>query len=276
MREFWRIFSKSKAGVIGLAIVVFWVIVALFAPLISPYDPLDIEFQRRYEAPSWEHPMGCDHLGRDLLSRIIYGSRNSLIIGIGVAGIVAFIGSILGSVSGFYGGLVDSIVTRSVDIVWCIPTFFFILTIMTIFGSGLWQIIFVMSATLWPPIARLVRAETLSVREKPFVEAAKMSGMSNFRIIFSEIFPNTVSPVIVSATLQVGSAILYESALSFLGLGDPTMISWGWLVHDALRALRIAWWVALFPGLAISLLVIGINVFGDGLNDALNPRLRER
>lgn len=276
MREFWRIFSKSKGGVIGLAIVFFWVIVALFAPLISPYDPLDIEFPSRYNAPSWEHPMGCDHLGRDLLSRIVYGSRNSLIIGLGVAGIVALIGSTLGSVSGFYGGLIDSIVMRSVDIVWCMPTFFFILTIMTIFGSGLWQIIFVMGATLWPPITKLIRAETLSVREKPFVDAAKLSGMSNFRIIFSEILPNTIYPVIVSATLQVGSAILYESALSFLGVGDPTMVSWGWLIHDALSALRIAWWVALFPGLAISLLVIGINLFGDGLNDALNPRLRER
>lgn len=277
--EFWRRFRKNRAGVLGLCVVAFFTVIGLLAPVISPHDPYKINLYEAgliYAPPSNQYPLGTDQFGRDVLSRMLWGSRISLFIGFVSAGIAVVIGSALGSLAGYYGGRVDEILMRIVDIFLTIPTFFLILLIVAVFGASIWNVMIVIGLTIWPGTARLVRAEFLSFKQEPFVEAATVAGAGDFHIMFREILPNAIFPAIVNASMQVGSAIMTESSLSFLGLGDPNQVSWGWMLNDAMRSFRRAVWLTVFPGIAITLSVIAFNLIGDALNDALNPHLKER
>jgi peptide/nickel transport system permease protein len=277
--EFWRRYRKNRAAVLGLSMVVAFGSMAILAPIISPHNPFEMhlqDFTRIFLPPDNLHLMGTDQYGRDVFSRIIWGARVSLMVGLVAAAISAAVGMTLGAISGYYGGRVDNAIMRFVDMFLTIPTFFLILTIVAIFGGSLTNVMLVIGLTIWPSTARLMRAEFLSFREKEFVQAARSIGAGDRHIMFREIAPNAIFPAIVNASLQVGSAILTESALSFLGLGDPNNVSWGFMLNDALSSFLRAWWMALFPGLMITLVVISFNLIGDGMNDALNPYLKER
>ncbi|MBU1871982.1 MAG: ABC transporter permease, partial [Candidatus Omnitrophica bacterium] len=239
---------------------------AIFAGTLAPYDPAEIDSASLLIAPSWQHLMGTDTLGRDLFTRIIYGARISLSIGIIAVGIATFIGVILGSVSGFYGKWVDSLIMRFVDIMLCFPTFFLILAVVAIVGPSIFNIMLIIGLTSWMGTARLIRAEILSLKEREFIEAAKVIGASNLRIILRHLIPNAIAPVLVSTILRIASAILIESALSFLGLGvQPPIPSWGNILIEAKSTLGIAWWLTLYPGLFILITILGFNLIGEGL-----------
>jgi peptide/nickel transport system permease protein len=274
MKIFWQRYKRNKLAVAGGIIVLALFFIAVLAPFISPYNPNEIDRRYILEPPSIRHPLGTDDLGRDILSRMIYGSRISLAVGFVAVGIATIIGMILGAVSGYYGGWTDRIIMRFIDIMLSIPTFFLILAVIAFVGPGIWNIMIVIGFTSWMGVARLVRAEFLSLKEREFVLAAKALGASNMRIIFRHIMVNSMAPVFVSAVLGVASAILVESALSFLGLGvQPPIPSWGNILTLGKDNIEIAWWLSVFPGLAILVTVLGYNLVGEGLRDTLDPRL---
>lgn len=260
---------------VGAGLVIIFLLQAVLAPVIAPYDPFKYLF-RTYLPPSWEHPFGTDNVGRDVLSRVIHGSIVSLTVGFLAAIISALVGLGVGAISGYFGGKIDELLMRGTEILQMIPRFFLLLITVAVFGSGAINIILIIGLLSWPGTARLVRGEFLALKEMPFIEAARSLGFNSFKIIFSEILPNALPPAIVASTLQVGDAILMEAALSFLGLGDPGAISWGQLLGRAQRNIWRSWHIAIFSGAAIFLTVLGINLIGDGLIDALNPRLKER
>lgn len=274
--EFWRRYKKSRAALLGMAIIITFIAIAFSAPLISPYDPWHIDFSQKFQEPGSMHLMGTDQFGRDILSRVIYGSRVCLMIGFVAAAISALIGILMGATSGYFGGKVDDILMRFTEMFLVIPRFFLILLIVALFGGSIWNVMIVIGITSWPGTARLVRASFLSLKEREFVEAARLVGSKDSRIIFKHILPNALSPVIVNSSLRVAGAILSEAGLSFLGLGDLTHITWGQMLNRSQLFMRIAWWMAVFPGLMIFLTVLSLNLIGDGLNDALNPRLKEK
>jgi peptide/nickel transport system permease protein len=272
----WRRFKRNKLAVGGAAVVVALAVVALAAPLIAPYDPTDIDIANVLSPPSARHPFGTDDLGRDVLSRMIYGSRISLSVGFVAVGIALTIGLTMGSVAGYYGGKIDPTLMRFVDVMLTFPTFFLMLAVIAILEPGIWTIMVVIGLTSWMGVARLVRAEFLTLKQRDFVLAAKASGAGNLRIIFRHILPNALSPVFVAATLGVAGAILVEAALSFLGLGvQPPRPSWGNILSTGKDYIEVAWWLSLYPGLAILVTVLGYNLLGEGLRDALDPRLWE-
>lgn len=274
--NFWKIFSRNRLAVFGLVLVIIFFIIAIFAPVISPYDPNDINSKHILEPPSREHLLGTDDLGRDVFSRMVYGSRISLEVGFVAVGIATFIGMILGALAGYYGRWTDRIIMRFVDIMLSIPTFFLILAVIAFIEPSIWNIMIVIGLTSWMGVARLVRAEFLSLKEREFVLAARSLGAGDMRIIFSHIMPNSTSPVFVSAVLGVAAAILVESALSFLGIGvQPPTPSWGNILALGKDNIEIAWWLSVFPGIAILLTVLSYNLVGEGLRDALDPRLRQ-
>jgi peptide/nickel transport system permease protein len=249
-------------------------VVAIFAPLIAPYDPSKIDIKNILVGPSMQHLFGTDDLGRDVLSRMIWGARVSLEVGFVAIGIATLIGILLGAASGFYGGYVDSAIMRAVDIMLSIPTIFLVLAVIAILEPSI--IMIVIGLTSWMEPARLVRAEFISIKEREFVTAARALGASDGRIIFRHILPNGLSPILVSATMGIGGAVLVESALSFLGLGvQPPTPSWGSLLSSGKDNIEIAWWLSAFPGLAILVTVLGYNLLGEGIRDALDPRQRE-
>lgn len=259
----------------GLLVLAVFVI-AVFAPLIAPYDPSKIDVKNILVGPSSQHLFGTDDLGRDVLSRMIWGSRVSLEVGFVAIGIATIIGILLGAISGFYGGYIDSAIMRAVDIMLSIPTIFLILAVVAILEPSIFNIMVVIGLTSWTEPARLVRAEFISIKEREFVTAARALGASDSRIIFRHILPNGLSPILVSATMGIGGAILIESALSFLGLGvQPPTPSWGSLLSSGKDNIEIAWWLSAFPGLAILITVLGYNLLGEGIRDALDPRQRE-
>ncbi len=271
---FWQRFKRNKLAVAGGFIVLLLFAVAVFAPLISPYNPSDIDRKHILEPPSIQHLLGTDDLGRDVLSRMLHGSQISLAVGFIAVGIATVIGMILGALSGYYGGWTDRIIMRFIDIMLSIPTFFLILAVIAFIGPSIWNIMTVIGLTSWMGIARLVRAEFLSLKEREFVLAARALGASNMRIIFNHIIVNIMAPVFVSAVLGVAAAILVESALSFLGIGvQPPTPSWGNILTLGKDNIEIAWWLSVFPGLAILVTVLGYNLVGEGLRDALDPRL---
>jgi peptide/nickel transport system permease protein len=244
------------------------------APLISPYNPDNIDRGHVLEPPGMNHLMGTDDLGRDVLSRMIWGSRISLAVGFVAIGIATIIGTIIGALSGYYGGWIDRIIMRFIDIMLSIPTFFLILAVIAFIGPSIWNIMIVIGLTAWMGVARLVRAEFLSLKEREFVLAARAIGASDFRIIYKHILINSMSPVLVSAVLGIAGAILVESALSFLGIGvQPPTPSWGNILTLGKDNIEIAWWLSLYPGLAILITVLSYNLFGEGLRDAIDPRL---
>ncbi len=267
-------FSKNRLSVIGMAVVLCLMTVSLLAPFIAPYDPTTIDVYNVLSSPSRTHFLGTDELGRDLFSRIIWGSRVSLKVGIVAVGIAIVIGIIIGSVSGFYGGKVDAVLMRFVDIMLAFPTFFLILAVIAILEPSIFTIMAVIGVTSWMEVARLVRAEFLTLKERDFVDAARAIGVSNKRLIFRHILPNALSPVLVSATFGVAGAILVESGLSFLGLGvQPPDPSWGNILTSGKDNIEVAWWLSVYPGLAILITVLSYNLVGEGLRDALDPRL---
>ena len=272
---FWPRLRRNRLALSGGGIVLALFIISLLAPVISPYDPSAINAWKVLSAPSLQHWFGTDELGRDVLSRVLYGSRVSLKVGFVAVGIAVSIGTVVGLVSGYFSGLVDATLMRAVDIMLCFPAFFLILAIITFLEPSIWYIMMVIGLTGWMGVARLVRAETLSIREMDYILAARCIGCSNTRIIFRHILPNAVSPVLVSATLGIAGAILTESALSFLGIGvQPPTPSWGNILTSGKDYIEFAWWLSLFPGLSILVTVLAYNLLGEGIRDALDPRVK--
>ena len=269
----------NKRIIVGIIILSVLVLSAIFAPFITRYNPvkMNLSEEGRLQKPSFEHYFGTDNLGRDIFSRMVYGSRISLSVGLIAVFLSVLIGVFLGSISGYYGGKVDAIIMRFVELMYCFPTFFLIMMIITFVGPNIGNVMIVIGLTSWPGLCRLVRAEFLSLRERDFVYSAKIQGVSNKRIIFRHILPNAMGPVYVSATLSVGGAILIESALSFLGLGVqvPTP-SWGNILTNGKYYIDYAWWMTFFPGMAILITVLSINLIGEGLREKLDPKLKER
>jgi peptide/nickel transport system permease protein len=273
-RLFWKRFSRNKLALAGGIIVAFLLFVAILAPLVSPYDPNDIDRKHILEPPGIQHPLGTDDLGRDVLSRMIWGSQISLSVGFVAVGISVVMGMIFGSLSGYYGGWMDRIIMRFIDIMLSVPTFFLILAVIAFIGSSIWNIMIIIGITSWMGVARLVRAEFLSLKEREYVLAARAVGASNMRIIFRHIMVNSLAPVLVSAVLGIAGAVLVESSLSFLGIGvQPPTPSWGNILTLGKDNMETAWWLSVFPGLAILITVLGYNLLGEGVRDALDPRL---
>ncbi len=270
------IFRKNKLALFGAIIVGVMTLISILAPWISPCDPNKIDLEKSLVGPSREHILGTDSLGRDLLSRMFYGGRISLSVGFVAVGIAVVLGILFGSIAGYYGGWLDSIITRFIDIMLCLPTFILILSVVAFLKSSIFNIMVIIGLTSWMGVARLIRAEILSLKEREFIEAARAIGASDLRIIARHLIPNGISPVLVSATLGVAGAILLESALSFLGLGvQPPTPSWGNILTEAKSTLGIAWWITVFPGLAILITVLGYNLLGEGLREYFNPHKRE-
>jgi peptide/nickel transport system permease protein len=273
----WRYFRKRQMAVGGLATILVIFLIAAFASFLTPYDPGRTDVSLKLKAPSSQNYLGTDQLGRDVFSRMVYGSRISLSVGFVAVGISIVIGILVGAVAGFYGGWVDALLMRFVDTMLCFPSFFLILTVVALLGPSILNIMVVIGITSWMGTSRLVRAEFLSLRERDFVQAAKSLGVKDRRIILSHILPNALAPVFVSATLKVASAILVEAGLSFLGFGvQPPRPSWGNILTEGRTYIFDAWWLTVFPGLAILVTVLAFNLVGDGLRDALDPRLRGR
>jgi len=274
LRVIGKRFSKNRLSIIGAIVVLFLITVSLLAPFIAPYDPTTIDVYNVLSPPDKVHLLGTDELGRDLLSRIIWGSRVSLKVGFVAVGIAIMIGIIIGAIAGFYGGKVDAILMRFVDIMLAFPTFFLILAVISILEPSIFTIMAVIGVTSWMDVARLVRAEFLTLKERDFVDAARAMGVSNARLISRHILPNALSPVFVAATFGVAGAILIESGLSFLGLGvQPPDPSWGNILTSGKDNIEVAWWLSLYPGLAILITVLSYNLVGESLRDALDPRL---
>ncbi|HKZ45906.1 MAG TPA: oligopeptide ABC transporter permease [Thermodesulfobacteriota bacterium] len=272
---FWHRFKKNRLAVFGGIIVLLLFTIAVFAPFVAPYNPNAINVKHVLEAPSFSHPFGTDDLGRDIFSRVVYGSRISLAVGFVAVGIATIIGIIFGALSGYYGGWLDTIIMRFVDIMLSIPTFFLILAVIAMLEPSIWNIMIVIGITSWMGVARFVRAEFLSLKEREFVLSARALGASDFRIIFRHILPNAMSPVLVSAVLGIAGAVLVESALSFLGIGvQPPTASWGNILTIGKDNIEIAWWISVFPGLAIFVTVLAYNLLGEGIRDSIDPRLK--
>ena len=274
---FWRNFRRNKLAIAGGIIVITLFLVSIFAPFISSSDPGKIEVKEILMPPSSEHIFGTDELGRDVFSRVVYGSRISLKVGFVAVGIATVIGIIVGLISGYYGDLIDGVMMRFVDIMLCFPTFFLILAVIAILEPSIYNIMIVIGITGWMGVARLIRAEVLSLKGREFILASKSVGAGDFVIIIRHILPNAMAPVLVAATLGVAGAILTESALSFLGIGvQPPTPSWGNILTSGKDNIEIAWWLSVFPGLAILITVLGYNLLGEGIRDAIDPRLRGR
>lgn len=258
---------------IGFIIIASVLLLAIIAPLIAPYDPDAIDVKAILLSPSSQHLMGTDGLGRDVFSRMLYGARISLMVGFVAVGIATAIGIVLGAIAGFYRGWIDTVIMRLVDVMLSIPTFFLILAVIAFLTPSIWNIMIVIGLTSWMGVTRLVRAEFLSLRNREFVLAAQALGAKDVRLIFTHLLPNSLTPIIVSSILGIASAVLVESGLSFLGLGvQAPQASWGNILTDGKEYIQFAWWLSLFPGLAILITVLGYNLLGDGLRDAYNPR----
>ncbi|MCX5812633.1 MAG: ABC transporter permease [Proteobacteria bacterium] len=271
--ELLRRMCRHNLALVGLIILIPMFLCALFAPFISVHNPFEPDLKHVLASPSISHPFGTDTLGRDVFARVVYGSRISLIVGFVSVGIAVLIGITIGAISGYYGGIMDETIMRFVDLMMCFPTFFLILAVIALLEPSIWNIMIVIGLTGWMGIARLIRAEILSIKHKEFVLAAKALGLSEVRIIFRHVLPNAMSPIYVVATLGIGGAILTESALSFLGIGvQPPTPSWGNILTQAKDNIEVAWWLSLYPGLAIFLTVMGYNLLGEGLRDIFDPR----
>jgi len=277
VKNFWLSYKRNKMGVVGLIILVLLIFISFFAPILSPYDYMhSIDTSRRGKPPCINFPMGTDHLGRDVLSGVIEGTRTSLMIGLIVSLLSTIIGIIVGVFAGYYGGRIDHLISRFIEILLCIPSFFLIVVFISFFGGSLMNTVIVIASLSWPTTSRLVRAQFMTIKELSYIEAAKVGGAGDTRIIFRHILPNAIPPAVINMSFLAASAILIEASLSYIGLGDPNLVSWGMMLHYAASYIRTQWWQAFFPGLAIFVTVLAFNLVGDGLNDALNPRLRGR
>lgn len=276
----WRRFRRSRLAVIALVYVGFVALLALAAPMIAsssksliPFGPNDVDAANRLHPPYAQHRFGTDELGRDVLARMIHGARVSLTVGVLATAMALIVGSFLGAMAGYYGGAVDWLVSRLIEVVLCFPLLFLALAIVAFFGPSVWTIMIALGLTTWTSEARYVRGEFLRIREMEFAYAARASGARDARIIFRHLLPNALAPVLVSASFGVAYAILTESALSFLGLGVPLpTATWGSILASAKEFIEYAWWLVVFPGVAIFLTVAAFNIIGDRFRDALDPR----
>ncbi|WP_285409795.1 ABC transporter permease [Variovorax sp. efr-133-TYG-130] len=271
--KFWRRFSRNKGAVFGLIVLMLVALVTALGPFIAQNNPWDM-VGTPFAAPMAEQGLllGTDTMGRDILSGIVTGARVSLLIGVVSTVVSLLIGVSIGAVSGYFGGWIDATLMRFTELFQAIPSFALAIVLVAIFQPSVQSIVTAIAIVSWPPVARLVRSEFLTLRQRDFVAAAQLAGQSTPRIILTQILPNAASPIVVMASLMVATAILLESSLSFLGLGDPNQMSWGYMVGSARTVLRQAWWMAVFPGVAILLTVLALNLVGEGLNDGLNAR----
>jgi peptide/nickel transport system permease protein len=267
---------RDPSFVLGLLIVVGVLAAAVFAPRLAPYDPGAADLRSRLAEPyTAQHPLGADAIGRDILSRTIHGARVSLTVGVTSVALALLVGSLIGLVAGYFGGALDAVLMRLADIQLAFPFILLAITVIAVIGPGLWKVILVMALTQWVQYARVVRGQTLALREKEYVQAAGALGATHARVMFRHILLNALTPITVIATLGIANNILLEAGLTFLGLGvDPTIASWGGMLADGRNYIERAWWVATFPGLAITITVLGFNLLGDWLRDALDPRSR--
>jgi len=275
LMAFWRRFRRNRSAVLGLVILALVILMALAAPLLYPEDPFRLAGRPLTPPFSGDFLLGSDTLGRDVAAGIAHGAKTSLLIGLLATVVAVVIGVLMGGLAGYYGGWIDDLLMRVTEIFQTIPSFVFAILLVAILKPSIQSIVIAIAVVSWPAVARLVRGEFLSLRSREFVQACVGMGMHDGRIIFAQILPNCLSPIIVASSLMVATAILIESAMAFLGLGDPNVMSWGFLIGAGRTVLRSAWWVCAFPGIAILLTVLAINLVGEGLNDALNPRLRE-
>lgn len=271
--RFWRLFARSRSAVLGLVLLGFILLIAVTAPILYPGDPF-ASVGQPFQPPFGTHLFGTDQLGRDVAAGIAHGARTSILIALIATAISVLVGTTIGAFAGYFGGRLDNALMRLTEFFQTIPSFVFAIVLVAILQPSIRSIVIAVAAVTWPPVARLVRGEVLSMRNREFVQACICLGMRDARIIFREILPNVLSPIIVTGSLMIATAILIESALAFLGLGDPNVMSWGFMIGAGRTFLRTAWWLCAIPGIAILLTVLAINLVGEGLNDTLNPRLR--
>jgi peptide/nickel transport system permease protein len=272
----WRRFCRNKGAVFGLGVFVTIVLMALLADVISPHNPLEQNYARIMEGPSPDYWLGTDSFGRDLLSRIIYGSRIALIVGIVAVLLAMVVGVTLGLISGYYGGLIDTIIMRVMDGLFAFPILILAIALMAVMGFGVRNVILAVAVVSIAPFARVTRGDVLAIREEPYIEAARLSGISNTAIIFRHVLPNVMAPIIVQGALRVSAAIITEAGLSFLGLGpQPPTPVWGSMIAEGRNFIIMAPHISTFPGIALMVTVVGLNLFGDGLRDTLDPKLRQ-
>jgi oligopeptide transport system permease protein len=269
----YRRLVQNKAAMIGGMILVFFILCAIFAPLIAPYSYSYQDLDLGASKPSWDHLLGTDVMGRDLLSRILYGARISLMVGFVATGVALVIGVSWGIIAGYFGGRVDSIMMRIVDVLYGLPFIIFIILLMVIFGRNLWLLFGAIGAVEWLTMARIVRGQVIGLKNQEFVLAAKAMGVSNMAMFKKHLFPNILGPIAVYATLTIPQVMLLESFLSFLGLGiQPPMSSWGTLIKDGVESMEEYSWLLIYPGLTFTITLFALNFFGDGLRDALDPK----
>jgi len=273
---FWKLFARNRGAVVGLIILLLITFMAATASLFFPEDPFSLAGQPMSPPGENGYLLGSDSLGRDVAAGIAHGAKTSLLIGLLATLVAVFVGIVMGALAGYYGGVIDNLLMRTTEMFQTIPSFIFAILLVAIMKPSIESIVIAIAVVSWPAVARLVRGEFLSLRNREFVQACHTLGMADIRIMLGEILPNCLSPVIVIGSLMVATAILIESGLAFLGLGDPNSMSWGFQIGAGRTLLRSAWWVCTFPGIAILLTVLAINLVGEGINDALNPRLRER
>jgi peptide/nickel transport system permease protein len=274
--EVWKRLLKNKTALFGMGIVVVLIILAILAPYIAPYNPTEVDILNRFKAPSTGHWLGTDELGRDILSRIIYGAQISLQVGIISVSIALVFGTLLGTLAGYYGGIIDTLIMRFMDIMLAFPSILLAIAIMAILGAQLSNAMVAIGIVNLPRFARIVRSSVITVKEEEYVEAGKALGAKDSRILTKYVLPNCMAPVIVQTTLSIATAILEAAGLSFLGLGaQPPTPEWGAMLSDGRSALQMAPWVVAFPGIAIVITVLGFNLFGDGLRDALDPKMKD-
>ena len=273
---FWALFARNRGAVAGLCILVLITLMAATAHFFYPEDPFSLAGQSMSPPGENGFLLGSDSLGRDVAAGIAHGAKTSLLIGLLATLVAVFVGVVMGALAGYYGGFIDNLLMRLTEMFQTIPSFIFAILLVAIMKPSIESIVIAIAVVSWPAVARLVRGEFLSMRNREFVQACHTLGMSDIRIMLREILPNCLSPVIVIGSLMVATAILIESGLAFLGLGDPNIMSWGFQIGAGRTLLRSAWWVCTFPGIAILVTVLAINLVGEGINDALNPRLRER
>lgn len=277
LSEALRIFFHSPAGIAGFVLLLIIAITVIFGPTLYPVDPFDIVWMP-FAAPFEEGAplLGTDQLGRDLLAGIIAGARATVAVGLAAATLTCVVGGIIGALAGYYGGLIDAVLARITEFFQVLPPLLFAMVIVALFKPSLALVAFAIGIVSWPSVARLTRGEFLRLKHQEFVTASRASGAYDYTLIWAVIFPNALPPLIIAATLNVASAILFESGLSFLGLSDPNVMSWGLIIGNGRENIFTAWWISTLPGIAIFITALGISLLGDGLNDAFNPKLRQR
>lgn len=271
----WRRFRRNKGAVFGLGVFLAIVCMALFADVLAPYNPFEQNYARIMEGPSAEHWLGTDSFGRDMLSRIIYGARIALVVGIVAVMLAMVIGVTLGLISGYYGGLLDTLIMRIMDGLFAFPILILAIALMAVMGFGVRNVIIAVAVVSIAPFARVTRGDVLAVREEPYIEAARLAGISNAAIIARHVLPNVLAPIIVQGALRVSAAIITEAGLSFLGLGpQPPTPVWGSMIAEGRNFIVMAPHISTFPGIALMITVVGLNLLGDGLRDTLDPKLK--